>query len=554
MPVPQLRLTKGKRFNEIFHILLEHNFAGLLREIVLYAQRGPAQAAPVTAARRATPALPHRLRRVMEDLGPTFIKIGQLLGTRPDLIPNDFIEEFKKMYDQTTPTPFPQVREAVEAELGRPLTEVFASFEERPLASASIAQVHRGTLRSGEQVAVKVQHPGIEERMRTDFEIMRGIVAFTEKVFAASHIWQPVKHLEEIRQMLNRELDFRNELRTQQQVGANFRSVPEVKIPHPYEQWTTRRVLVMEYIEGFKLRSRNQPELVGLDAANIARIITHAMARQIFVDRLFHADPSPGNILILSDRQIALLDFGAFGQVSKRRSELILRLILALQADNLEETTRVIIELCEQHKDYEPKRFQADVERLLDYYEAERPSPADPVLLQRIIDLAHTHGMLLPSDFMLITRALYQFDGMCKELDPDYDLVRVLTPFVSRTLKQRLLSSDVPVEAISTAAQELGRFVAGLPSHLENLLVRAERGQLSTQLELKGLDEYKRHRATLAFFLGFTALLAATVLAAAVAYAYRGPEGFSVALFTGLVALLAWSLVAVATRSGLHRR
>lgn len=541
-------IGKSKRFNEIFHIMLEHRLPSLVTDMAAYA-RGRIEPGTNGAA-----SVPHRTRQLLEDLGPTFIKIGQLMGTRPDLIPQDFVDEFKKMYDQTPPTPFELVRARVEAELGKPLDAVFREFDPQPLASASIAQVHRAVLRTGEVVAVKVQHPGSEERMHTDFDILRGIVQFTEKVFAATRIWQPSQHLEEIRHMLNEELDFTHELRTMQQFEENFSAISEVKIPHAYAEHCTQRVLVMEFIDGTKFRNRHELRLSDQDGRNLARIVTHAMAKQIFVDRLFHADPSPGNLLLMGKNQICFLDFGAVGQVTKRRARLIFDFIAALNQGNLEETSHVIVELCEVHKEYDAKKFLQDLERIIEYYETMRAGPADPVLLQKIIDLANRHGLLLPSDFMLITRSLYQFDGMCKELDPDYELVRVLTPFIHRTLKERFLSPQQQAENLAYAAHDLGRFLGRLPGRLDQLMIKAEKGQLTTRLEIQGLEDYKRHNASGTYTLGFTLLVIGVILAGTLGYGLAGPTGLRVALLLSLAAFLFWSLVVVINRQSLNRQ
>lgn len=544
-------ISKSKRFNEIFHILLRHDIASLLRDLATYGRN----------ARRPTPIgangqkvdVPVRVRRVMEDLGPTFIKIGQLLGTRPDLIPQPFVEEFKKLYDQTTPSPFESVREMMEAELGKPVNAVFSSFEPQAIASASIGQVHRAVLRSGEAVAVKVQHPGIQGRMATDFDILRILVRFTERVFAKSRVWQPVNHLEEIRQMLNKELDYRNELRVQKEVETNFRDQPAVKIPHVYEELSGARVLVMEYVEGIKFRSPTQPELANIDRKNVARIITTAMAKQVFIDRLFHADPSPGNLLIISSNQVCFLDFGAFGIVTKRRSRIILDMLLGLSAGNSEAVAQSILELCDVKGEYDPKKFLRDVEKISDYHEREKASVADPVLLQMVVDAANAHRMVLPADFMLITRALYQFDGICKALDPDYELVAALQPFVGGFVRDRMLNPEHQVENLRHALGELARIVTKAPAQVEKVLERLAKGEIGAQVEIKGLHEYRVHQMRMVFIVTFTLLVGFILVGSAIGYGLGGAGFIRDYSFLALFGVLFWFLAFVYA-SGLFRR
>lgn len=545
------RLTKSKRFNEIFHILVEHRLTSLAKDLSAYARRRAIDRADPNAPKSD---LPERTRRLLEDLGPTFIKIGQLLGTRPDLIPKEFVEEYKKMYDQTTPTPFPEIRRLVESQLGKPLAKVFKTFDEDPIASASMAQVHRATLTNGDVVAVKVQHPGIEERMRLDFELLKTIIAFTEKVFAATHVWQPLKHLEEIRHMLDKELDFRNELKVQQTFEENFKDVPEVKIPHSYPELSTRRVLVMEFITGAKFRQRGRLNLAKADEKFLARVITEAMAKQIFLDRVFHADPSPGNILILGKRQVCFLDFGAVGSVTRRRAKHMFDFITSLGSGNLDETARVILEMCEVRREYDTKQFLFDIERIIDYYEVEHATPADPVLLDKIVTLANTHGLLLPADFMLITRSLYQFEGMCHELDPDFDLVSVIEPFVQKTLRERLLSADVRTEQLAAVVADLAKFAARLPAQVDRILTKVEKGQFTSRIELVGLDEYKRHTSLLHYVLGFTILLAAAILATAWSYTVGGVAALRLTGFIATLLVLVWCLVVIINHQNTSRR
>ncbi|HLF16359.1 MAG TPA: AarF/UbiB family protein, partial [Candidatus Thermoplasmatota archaeon] len=406
--VPRSRLA---RFNEIVNILLQNDFWSLLRSLT----RG----SPVDGQADAS-GEPHavRARRILEELGPTFIKIGQLLATRPDLVPNAYVEEFKKLYDKTTPSPFQEVERVVREDLGRGISEVFASFEPQAIASASIGQVHRATLKDGTEVAVKVQHVGIEEAMVLDFEILQGLVTFLEKTFAATRIWQPAQHLAELRLMLERELDYRYEMKNTLKVAHNFRHDPGVHIPKMHEGLCTKRILVMEFVHGFKFTKPDAPELAGIDLRNVARLVTFAMARQIFIDRVFHADPSPGNMLILSSERVAFLDFGAVGVVTERRAKAILRLITSISKGDIEGTCDAVVDLCEQRGEYDPKRFTHDVERMLDFFEREGVSVADPRLMEMVLNLAKEHGMLLPPDFVLISRALFQFEGFCRTLDP----------------------------------------------------------------------------------------------------------------------------------------
>jgi ubiquinone biosynthesis protein len=533
----QQAAPRGKlaRFNEIVTILLRNDAWGLVRSMTSPPPEGGEEdEAPV------------QLRQTLEELGPSFIKIGQLLATRPDLVPDRYVTELKKLYDKTTPSPYEEVRAVIRRELGRDIEQVFASFQAEAIASASIGQVHRATLKDGTKVAVKVQHVGIEEAMELDFEILRGLVSFVEKTFAASRLWQPREHLEELRLMLERELDYTVEMRNTQRVQHNFRHHPEVHIPQVYPQLCTKRLLVMEFIEGVKFTRVDVPEMQGVDRTRIAAIVTHAMARQIFIHRLFHADPSPGNMMILPPDRVAFLDFGAVGAVTERRARAILRLISSFSKGDVEGACEAIIDLCEQRGEFDPKAFQTDVEKLLDFFEREGLSVADPRLMELILGVAKKHRMLLPPDFVLISRALFQFEGFCRELDPEFDLVEVLEPFVAELLWKKISSPSSQKELMEETVGELLRFARSLPHTLNTLVRKVERNELSTRVEVAGLEGLKASQGRGVLKMSFTVMMAALVIGLGIVFAAPVPDdraGQFLFASGGLVIL--WTLVMI---------
>lgn len=536
MPLAQQPEPRGRwsRFNEIVTILLRSDMWGLMRRMT---------SPPADTEGDDSPA---KLRAVLEELGPSFIKIGQLLATRPDLVPKSYVDEFKKLYDKTTPGPYDEVRAVIKAELGREIEEVFGSFEPEAIASASIGQVHRATLKDGTKVAVKVQHPGIEESMVLDFEILRGIVSFIEKTFAASRVWQPREHLEEIRLMLERELDYSYEMRNTQKVAHNFRHEPAVHIPKMFPDLCTKRVLVMEFIDGVKFTRVDSPEMRAVDRKKIAAIVTHAMARQIFIHRLFHADPSPGNMMILPPDRVAFLDFGAVGTVTERRSRAILRMITGVSRGDAEGTAEAIVDLAEQKGEYDPKAFANDIEKILDYVERDEVSVADPRLMELILGIAKKHRMLLPADFVLISRALFQFEGFCRELDPDFDLVTVLEPFVAELLWKKISSPGSQKELIEETVGELLRFGRSLPHTLNHLIRKIERNEISTRVEVAGLEGLKSAQGRGVLKMAFTVMMAALVIGLGIIYASPAPDDRAGQfLFAAAAVLAVWTLVMI---------
>ena len=534
-------LSKLQRTVEISRILYRNDFFEMMRELAR-AERVPAERGIGTEL-AIPPEAPRRVRRMLEELGPTFIKIGQLLGTRPDLVPKAFIDEFKHLYDKTTPSPFDEVRDLIEAELGRPLKEVFSQFDEEPVASASVGQVHFATLASGERVAVKVQHPGIQQRVAVDFEIMEPLVRFVENLFAASRVWQPREHLLEVHAMLARELDYRNEARNVQRVYEKFKDDPTVKIPKVYWEASSRRVLTLERIDGIKLSNFDDPALRALDGKRVAEIITHAMAKQIFEHRIFHADPSPGNLMAISSDEVAFLDWGAVGTVSRRRSERILSLILGFVRDDIDAVAQALLDLARRGDDVDVGAFMRDLERIMDYHERERASVGDPVVLEMILDVANQHDMLLPPDFMLITRALFQFEGLCKKLDPQYELVEVLEPYVRGYLRREVLGLQADPEKMVAGALEALGTVRSIPPRLNKVLRMVENNELRVHVDLGRMHERREREERRNLRNAFTALVAALILGVAWIMASGDASALVPYLFTSILFLLIWGFL-----------
>lgn len=533
-------VTKVQRTVEILRILQEHQFFQLLREL------NQAQVEPGVGRKelRFPPEAPVRVRKMLEAMGPTFIKVGQLLGTRPDLVPREFVDEFRGLYDKTTPTPFPEVRQVVEDELNQALEEVFASFDQRPVASASIGQVHFATLHSGERVAVKVQHPGIEERIALDFEILEPIIAFIERVFAGSRVWQPKKHLDELKTMLAKELDYSYEATNHQRVYENFEGTTGVKIPRIFWEHSGRRVLTLEYIDGIKVDDLDGG-IPGLDGESVAEVITHAMAKQIFEDRIFHADPSPGNLLILDSHTVAFLDFGAVGIVTRRRAERILGLLVGFMRDDLDMVAQNIIELTEKTGEYDPGAFRQDLEKIMEFHEAERASAANPRMMDMIIDIAEQHNMLLPSDFMLITRALFQFEGMCRRLDPNYELIEVMGPFIQEMLFTRYTDRERQKEAMVDIGIQMAELVKSAPGRVNSILRKLERDQFTVQMNLQGLDDYQDRQQRNVLRGSVAAIAAAAILASGVIIATGRSEDLLRFGLVAIIVLLLWAFTLV---------
>ncbi len=534
-------LGKVQRTVEISRILYRNDFFGMMRDLAR-AERVPGNAgeSPTLVIPKD---VPYNVRKMLEELGPTFIKLGQLLGTRPDLVPAPFIEEFKHLYDKTAASPFEEIKALIESELGRPLEDVFTDFSPKPVASASVGQVHFAKLRSGEEVAVKVQHPGIQQRVAVDFLIMEPIVRFVENLFAASRVWQPREHLIELQHMLQRELDYRNEAQNVERVHEAFKDDPAVKIPKVYREASSGRVLTLERINGIKLSDFSEPKLQALDGKKLARIITHAMAKQIFESRTFHADPSPGNLMAMDSDTVAFLDWGAVGVISKRRSEHMLSLILGFVRSDIDVVSQALLDLANYDGDIEMHVFLRDVEKIMDYHERERASVADPVVLEMTLSVATKHQMLLPPDFMLITRALFQFEGLCKKLDPEYELVEVLQPYIITYLRKEAFSFEAGKERLLNSAMESFEVLRTLPPRLNKVLRRVENNDLRLRVDMGRMNEMAEREDRRNLRLTFTILVAALMVGTAWIMGTDNTAALIPYMFTSVLFLLIWAFI-----------
>ncbi|HLE96223.1 MAG TPA: AarF/UbiB family protein [Candidatus Thermoplasmatota archaeon] len=536
-------ISKLQRTVEIVRILYRNDFFGMMRELALAERSG---LGPSRRELAIPPDMPRKVRLMLEELGPTFVKIGQLLGTRPDLVPKPFVDEFRHLYDKTTPSPYEEVKRVIENELGRPLLDVFSGFDEVAIASASIGQVHFATLKNGERVAVKVQKPGSEERVFTDFQIMEPLVRFVENLFAASRIWQPREHLLEVYAMLVKELDYRYEAANHQKVFESFAGRSDVKIPRIFWDYSGRRVLTLERIEGVKFSDFDNPAFEKIDRPRLARIITYAMAKQIFEDRLFHADPSPGNLMAIPTEDggvIAFLDFGAVGKVTRRRSERILSLIMGFVRNDLESVSQSLIEICNVFGEVDIRSLHRDVEKIMDYHERERASVGDPVVLDMIIQVAQKHNMLLPPDFMLITRALFQFEGLCKKLDPEYELVAVLEPYVLQYIRKEAFTVENRKEALIDMAYQMSDFLKQMPHRMASIVRKIEQNEVRLKVDLPDFPQHREIQEKKGFKQNLTILLGALILGVAVVLGLGRGEQIVSYVFVAFVFVLLWSFV-----------
>ena len=365
------------RFRQILTVLLKYGFGDLLELLKLdqYVEAGLKIISRNQPIRVEKLTRPEGLRMALEELGPTYIKLGQILSTRPDLIPVDFLSELSKLQDKVPPFPFTAVRKIIESELKFPLEKIFTHFEEQPLASASIGQVHKARLQDGKEAAVKVQRPGIERVIEVDLEIMMYLAKLMERHIEELALHRPVKIVEEFARTLEEELDYRMEASNMERMALNFLDDPATYIPAVYRDYSTMRVLTAEFVDGIKVSDLQQLDAAGLNRKLITDRGAEILLQQIFDLGFFQADPHPGNIFVLPDNVICLIDFGMVGSVDRRTRESFVELIDAVVRKDGYRTSQIFLEIVDREEEPDLRLLERDI--------------AD--LLQKGI-LRHTHG------------------------------------------------------------------------------------------------------------------------------------------------------------------
>src|SRR5713101_8043026 len=429
------------------------------------------------------------LAKALEELGPCFIKLGQLLSTRPDLLPANYIEALARLQKAVTPVPGDKISAIIESELGAPISELFQSFDCEPLATASMAQVHRAVLHDGSEVAVKVQRPGVRQRIEIDIEILHEVARFATRFTSYGKRYGFLQIVRELERSLSQELDFRQEAENTRLIGKQISEFKLLTTPTVYSEYTTRRVLTLSFVQGRQLAQVSREELDSLDSRSIAKELLSAYLKQMVVDGVFHCDPHPGNIFLADEGRLALMDFGMIGRFAADQKDKIILLLLAFSERLGERVADTYLEMIEIPKDVDRRTFTQDVSALVSrYHDMSGGRMAIGTALLDLTKLAQSHSTPVPTAMTLLGKAMLNLDGTIRVLSPALDPVQLIRDYMVTVMEKRVVGQLSPGRVFAWVL-DMKHLIEKTPRRTEMILDKLANDQITVRLEVEHFDQ-----------------------------------------------------------------
>ncbi|MFI5350632.1 MAG: ABC1 kinase family protein [Elusimicrobiota bacterium] len=503
------------RYREVLTILAKHGFGDLLHVLRLDSRLEAGLKVMMRHPPVDTSSRPGRVLLTIQELGPTFVKAGQYLSTRADVIPDEYLSELAKLQDRVPPFPAEEARRIIEEDLGRPIAKLFARFDGHPLAAASIAQVHAATLFDGSEVVVKVQRPRIRGIVAADLEIMARLAALAERHIEEWRWRRPTRLVAEIARSLDREMDFSLEAAHVERFARQFSGDATVRAPKVYRALSSARVLTLERLHGIKAGDPAVLEREGLDPRLAAQRLADHYLAMIFTHGFFHADPHPGNLLVQPDHVIAYLDFGMMGRLDLATREALADVFLAVSERDQATLGRALLALADRDEEPDPRAFEDDIAELMDQY-AYRPLIEWRLgrMLEQLFQTTARYHVRIPPDLYLMVKALTELESLTRALSPHFDAISTAIPFVRRVHEERLAPGRL-VERIAEAGRETLSLLASAPAEIRELIRQARRGRLLIEFEHKGLEPALAELDQISNRLAYAILLGSLVIGSA---------------------------------------
>lgn len=521
------------RLHDIASILIRYGFSGIVRRLGIAnaLERAGKVLHWEEVGELARLEAPGRARRALEEMGPTFVKLGQILATRKDLFAPEWTAEFEKLQDQAPAVPFEQISQQLQEDLGAAPEEVFAMLDHEPLAAASIAQVHRARLINGDEVIVKIRRPGIRTVVEADLRLLQHLVKIIEAESPELRRFRPREVVRQFTSSLRRELDLAAECRNTERVARNFSERCEIVIPKVYWAWTGERVNVQEYINGIPGRDLEAVDKAGLNRKTLAQRGAKAVLKMILEDGFFHADPHPGNIYYLPRNRIAIIDFGMVGRLSNDRRTQVIDLLLGLVEKETGNVVDVLLDWA-GNIEIDTESLKQEIDGFVDqYYGVPLKELNINSILAGLTALLRDFQLALPPDLALLTKSLISLEGMGRLLDPDFDLVQEISPFLHRAMLARYTPDALAMRGWRAVANGFD-ILTGLPQDMRQLLRSARSGRLQVHVDVTRLLRFGDQLDCAASRLTMGVVIAALIIGSSIVMTLdRGPVMLGLPLF-----------------------
>jgi len=547
-----------RRLNQILRILTKHGFGFAIQQLHLNDHaigRGIIKTRVLRRFAEPPESRAVRLRKVLEELGPTFIKLGQTLSVRPDLVPLDLCYELSKLQDRVPPFGYEDVKKQIKESFGNYPEKIFASFDPVPFAAASLGQAHRAQLKTGENVVVKVQRPDMRKTIETDIDILYTLAQLANRYMHDIKIFDPISIVDEFSRVITKEIDFTYEAHNIDKFCKNFKEITTVQIPRVFWEYTKPKVITTEEITGIRMSDYlNQPhsdEEKKAVAANGA----NAILQQIFIDGFFHADPHPGNIFILPDNAAAFVDFGIVGRLDEDTRDVVVNLLIAVSTKNINGIIKALEMLGSVAEEHSLRDFKHDISDFVErFYDIPLKQIEISTILPQAIELMTRHKLRIPPQFHVMIKAIATMDGVARQLDPDFNTIAHSRPFVERLVHERHDPKRIYKDVLLYSS-ELLDILKVIPKDTYEILKKIKTGTLKIEFEHQGLSKFIAEMDKSSNRISFSLVISALIIGSSlIIMANKGPlvYGFPVLGILGFVfaGLLGLGLAIGILRSG----
>ena len=535
-----------RRYKDIALLFAKYSSPDFAREFEFGDDFGVAESEPATSS-----LPPEELANDLERMGPTFVKIGQLLSSRADLLPDRYLKALSRLQDKVKPFSYAEVEEIVQTELGVRLSKAFSRFDSEHLAAASLGQVHRAALRDGRRVVVKIQRPNIRKQIATDFQVLEEVAEFMDEHTKIGRRYQFVKVLNEFKTTLLHELDYQREAANLNTIADNLKQFSRIHVPRPIADYTTRSVLTMEFVEGNKITELSPLARLDIDGEGLAEELFKAYLKQVLVDGIFHADPHPGNIFLTDDGRVALLDLGMVGHIAPAMQEELLKVLLAISDGQSDEACDIVLRISETRDEFDETDFRRRTAQLIaDQKDAPLGERDVGKALLEVGKIAAETRLWVPSELTLLGKTLLQLDQVGKTLAPNFNPNASVRRNVSEILTQRMWKQASPSKMLGTML-ELKDFFGGLPSRLTKILDTFANAEMELKIKTPDaqqlMDGFQKvaNRITTGLILASLIVGAALLMQVNTTFRILGYPGFAMLCFLFAAAGGAWLVLSI---------